>query len=393
MQLISFLGRVPKNESAYRTTVYEFSDGSKTDPISFLGLSLIKRIKPEKLVILGTAGSMWDHLLQTASYTPNEELHLELIEQVERKKVTQELLNKFKDMFHLYHGIPVELVIIPYGQSMDEQIQIMEIIAQHVPDKTEVTLDVTHGFRHLPMLGLIAAQYLERLKKVTIQSIYYGMFDPDLGVGSVYDLKGLLQLNAWVFALSQFDKDGDYSVFSEPLKNDGFTDAGIKSLERAAYYERVFNVSMAKQQLSTFKQALGDSLPGAGKLFTQALTQRFSWSHSQELKQHQRKLAHFYLDNGDYVRSAIFGVEAFISSLIKENEREYEYYDRAKAEDEFRDSRRGNIHLKNNYEDLKKIRNALAHGTEAKNAHERTILQDPEKLKNHLKQLLKSLGI
>lgn len=395
MKLISFLGRVPKSEKdGYRKTRYQFDDHSQTEAVSFIGWSLIERLKPESVVILGTSGSMWDHLLSSMSKEFDEELHVELLEQVEAKNVDQTQLNKFEAAFEQHLGIPCRLVIIPYGKNMDEQIQIMEIIAEQVDENQSVSLDVTHGFRHLPMLGLISAQYLQRLKKAKIIGIYYGMYDADLKHGEVYDLKGLLQLNNWVFALSQFDKDGDYGVFTAPLQQDGFAEQGINALKQAAYFERVFNVSKARQQLSTFKKVLGDELPGAGKLFTQALKDRVEWSNANNLQAHQRKLAHFYLDNHDFVRAAVFGVEAFITSLMLPDEKEYFHDDRYNAETAFiKDYTRGDSRKVGTYKDLKKIRNSLAHGSEAQEERERVILQDPEKLELHLRQLFKALSI
>ena len=406
MRLITFLGRVPKNEKGYRKTRYAFDDGSETDDISFIGWSLIERLKPEHVVILGTSGSMWDHLLDSIALEISDELHLTLLEQVENKSVTQELLDQLQTGFAQKLGIDCHLAIIPYGKNMDEQIRIMEIMAHYVRENESVSLDVTHGFRHLPMLGLISAQYLQRLKDARINGIYYGMYDPDLGKGEVYNLQGLLQLNNWVFALSQFDKDGDYGVFSKPLREDDFPDHGIKALERAAYYERIFNVSKARQQLTTFKQALGDGLPGAGKLFTLPLKERVDWANAASLLTHQRKLAHFYLSNGDFVRAAVFGVEAFITSLLHQGEAEYDYKVRNAAEDDFRKQGRGMPSTRDDYEYLKAVRNALAHGTApdesadkpksptwCTNKKTREVMQEPDKLEQHLRQLFKSLRI
>ena len=61
--LISFLGRVPKGGNGYRTTTYSF-DGAPDEPTAFIGWSLRRRLTPDRLVILGTAGSMWDHLFE-----------------------------------------------------------------------------------------------------------------------------------------------------------------------------------------------------------------------------------------------------------------------------------------------------------------------------------------
>lgn len=406
MRLMSFLGRVPKNEKGYRKTRYEFDDGTQTDDVSFIGWSLIERLKPDHVVIIGTSGSMWDHLLDSIALNISDELHLALLDHVEKKSVTQGLLDQLQPGFSEFLGIDCDLVVIPYGKSMDEQIRIMEIMAHHVPESEAVALDVTHGFRHLPMLGLISAQYLQRLKDAKIHGIYYGMYDPDQQKGEIYDLKGLLQLNNWVFALSQFDKDGDYGVFSKSLKEDGFSEHGINALERAAYYERIFNVSKARQQLVTFRKSLGDGLPGAGKLFTLPLKERVDWSNTESLLSHQRKLAHFYLNNGDAVRAAVFGVEAFITSLLHHGEAEYDYKIRSAAESEFRDRQRGTMFARDDYEYLKAVRNALAHGTSSDESTERLgspkwrtvkktreVMQEPEKLELHLRNLFKALKV
>lgn len=399
MRLITFLGRVPKSEqSGYRKTTYEFSDGSKTEPVSFIGWPLIERLKPETIVILGTAGSMWDELLGSIKHEVDDDLQMELMSQVENKAVEQYLLDRLEPSFEVHHGINCELVIIPYGKDMDEQVEILDIISNYVPKHERVSLDVTHGFRHLPMLGLISAQYLQRIKKAEIKGIYYGMFDHDLRYGEVYDLQGMLQLNDWVFALSQFDKDGDYGVFSGPLSEDGFDPEGINSLEKAAYYERVFSVSKSRQQLSTFKKFLGAELPGAGKLFTQALLDRIEWSDSNNLNAHQRKLARFYLNNGDYVRATVFGKEAFISSLMKEDEKEYEYSDRKVAEDEFRGRVRGTASDQEPYWCLNELRNCLAHGTtpnenSSSGKATQSALENQDKLDAYIRRLFRELGI
>lgn len=396
MQLLSFLGRAPKTEAdGYRTTTYEFADGSKTKPVSFFGWPLIERLQPERVIILGTSGSMWDHLLESIRSDIAEELHLQLLDQVDNKQVEQSLLDELEAAFQAKLGIPCELAIIPYGRDMDEQIQIMETIADYIPEQADVALDVTHGFRHLPMLGLLSAQYLQHIKHATIKHIYYGMFDPDSQKGEVYDLHGLLQLNDWVFALAQFDKDGDYGVFSKPLQQDGFRQAGIQALEKAAYFERVFNVAQARQQLTAFKSRLDGNLPGAGKLFTHALNERVEWAESATLYQHQRQLAHFYLDNGDFVRASVFAVEAFISSLLRSDEAEYDYETRNNAEADFRATRnnRGKPIHREPYETLKRIRNSLAHGTRPKDRHIDKIMQDDVKLARHLNKLFKQLGL
>lgn len=140
-------------------------------------------------------------------------------------------------------------------------------------------------------------------------------------------------------------------------------------------------------------------------MFSQALQDRVQWANSNNLLAHQRKLAHFYLGNGDFVRASVFGVEAFITSLMESGEPEYDYYQRSAAEKDFRSGNRGDSRHSTHYENLKSVRNALAHGTAPDEELERSrrkkeiaqrcreVMQDSVKLEQHLRQLFKSLGI
>ena len=62
--LLRFLGRVPKSEQGYRATRYDFGDGLAHEPVAFFGWPLQRRVRADRLVVLGTAGSMWDPLFE-----------------------------------------------------------------------------------------------------------------------------------------------------------------------------------------------------------------------------------------------------------------------------------------------------------------------------------------
>ena len=59
--LITFLGRTPRDPKTqgYRVTTYQFPDGT-LEEAAVLGWNLAKRLKPNRVIILGTSGSMWD---------------------------------------------------------------------------------------------------------------------------------------------------------------------------------------------------------------------------------------------------------------------------------------------------------------------------------------------
>lgn len=61
--LISFLGRnTAKPGAGYKLARYRFPDGWEYET-PFFGLALAETLRPERVVILGTAGSMWDVLI------------------------------------------------------------------------------------------------------------------------------------------------------------------------------------------------------------------------------------------------------------------------------------------------------------------------------------------
>ena len=60
--LISFLGRSRKDPATgYQRATYAFPDGKQV-PTAFFGAALMQRLRPQRTLLLGTAGSMWDVL-------------------------------------------------------------------------------------------------------------------------------------------------------------------------------------------------------------------------------------------------------------------------------------------------------------------------------------------
>ena len=69
--LISFLGKSQRTDGRYRTATYDFGEGV-TRTTSFFSMGLKEVINPDKLIILGTSGSMWDVLCGELSQDEND---------------------------------------------------------------------------------------------------------------------------------------------------------------------------------------------------------------------------------------------------------------------------------------------------------------------------------
>lgn len=221
--------------------------------------------------------------------------------------------------------------------------------------------------------------------------ICYGAFDPDTGQAPVYELSGLLHIADWVVALARYDQSGDYGVFAPLLEKDGVPSDKADCLRDAAFYERTFDVSHARQRLSTFLPVLQQGLPRAGELFTQQLAERIAWVRRSDRYAHQWRLACLYLDIADYPRTAIFAYEAFITSLLEGEEDLDDADTRENALAEFRDGVRGDVNQRSDLKLLAALRNALAHGTRPKRECVRRITRSPHQLRKTLARLMDRL--
>lgn len=366
--LISFLGRGnPNRGKRYRQATYEFSPGQQ-QTTEFFGLGLTRQIRPDRLLILGTTGSMWDVLLFSLGLgQEHDEALLALTESADADRTTQEELDGLTAVVSERLGLPVTLRLIPYGRDTGEQVEILQRMALDLAEGDAVTLDVTHGLRHLPMLAQMSALYLRRVKSVEVRGLYYGALDMTRdGLTPVMNLRGLLDIADWTGAVQSFDKDGDYGVFASLMQAQ--SPAAASLLRESAFYERITRPGQARGKLRDLDDLLDrQPLTGIGSLFAPTLRVRLSWHREDRLYLRQQALARLYLDHGDFLRAALLGFEAFITWLIQQqgmnNPDHWTQRENVKQEYEARNKA---IHPRSDeyrrYCLLRDLRNHLAHG-------------------------------
>ncbi len=423
--LITFLGKSEKEGDFYSKECYHFEGDTKDHETNFFGLAVLKHLenkdrKADKLVVLGTPSSMWDAFFESDEEVDSEyeDEWIDLADGIKENSESPEDEESEKDKISDYlttlekvvskrEGIKsCEMRVIPYGDSQDKQVQILQEMAACVQDGDTVSLDITHGLRHLPMLVILSAMYLEVVKNVTIEGIYYGareMKKRHDGIAPALNLKGLLGIANWFGALKSFDKDGDYGVFASLLKNDRFKSAHL--LEKAAYFERVIDIENATNKLETVQKAIQkDGLEGISGLFSKQLQKRVSWhkvdpslDKVRQVYLQQRELAFSYLEKRDYTRAIIFALEGLkIRCLgVDDDPYRFEDKDKIKVQEQLSSAQRQDFFL------MREIRNQLAHGSYYKEyqkpAEEQTrntakkLLKNEDKLRSKLKKLMESL--
>jgi CRISPR-associated Csx2 family protein len=389
--LISFLGKSQRTDGRYRTATYDFGEGV-TRTTSFFSMGLKEVINPDKLIILGTSGSMWDVLCGELSQDEND---LEaLMAAVDTNTVTQVLLDTYQKSISEHLAVDCQLRLISYGDTTDGQVQILQAMAQDIAQGDKVSLDLTHGLRHLPMLGLLSAMYLQIAKKVTIEGIYYGAFDliPKSDINQfapVLRLDGLLKIADWINALQGLDKTGDIAPFSDLLQREGLNSETAGLLKKAAFFENNLNITQARGPLRKFKdQTKSKGLPGIASLFEESLKERISWVDQDNIYLRQREKALFYLQQGDYVRASSLGYEALITKYLREAQPNADIEDynlRAQIKDNL------NAEGNSDYKLLRNIRNSLAHASRSNTGDVQRVMSNEDDLVETLDRLLTKL--
>lgn len=380
--LITFLGRVRKQGDFYEPAAYDFGAGSVIEA-TYMGDALLKHLrkrgrKVDLVVLLGTRSSMWDALVERLSHGDGfEDERLALIDKVGAESVDQPCLDNLAGLMSQSLGAETRPRLVNFARDEGEQVALLFTILEAVGALSaddELLLDVTHGFRHFPMLGMLAAMYFEVAAGCKIDRIYYGANDMRDAQGKVPVLRldGLVQLGRWIRALHAYNKDGDFGPFVPLLKKDKVIsdETGGEALWRLAYFERTGQVSRAQEEAARFRTGAGENWTGISGLFERELLEHLP--RPGEAPYHRlRDLALRHFEHEDYLRAAILGFEAL-------NERVLAGRPIAAAE---REAERG----------LRNTRNALAHADDQADGSARGALPDPKNLKGFLRNRLSKL--
>ena len=381
--LISFLGKGRADpKTGYRTAAYRF-DNSFVREVPFFGLALAEYLRPEHLVLVGTKGSMWDVFFEQQA-APDDDV-LPLFDAVKEEKVTQDLLDSNEKHLSAKLGIPVTCLLIPYAQESSEQSEILGLLANTVKKDQSIVMDVTHGFRHLPMLALVAARYLTHVHRVKVEELYYGALEMTSQDGEtpVLRLGNMLRMLDWVESLATYEKDGDYSVFSGLLAEDGMDKRRADILSQAAFFERTGNPVKAKEGLTSVLQSVESHEGPLGKLFKDELSKRIGWFRKGARDEWELALADAYLDRGDYLRAATYMFESSITRAVNKHRGNPNDFDVRK--EAYGKERTDSTRV------LEFLRNSMVHGVRPLNEEEGRTLSTKKVLEKKLRELRKRI--
>ncbi|MDD3376683.1 MAG: TM1812 family CRISPR-associated protein [Candidatus Riflebacteria bacterium] len=119
-------------------------------------------------------------------------------------------------------GVGVQIFEIPSAGTIEEVWRGFDVITETfenlASEGNNIYLDITNGFRHLPLISFVSLLYLESANRLSVKGAYYGAFDaklPEVQETQVFDLSSLLKIVRGSFAVEQFEKTGNLT----PLRN------------------------------------------------------------------------------------------------------------------------------------------------------------------------------
>lgn len=114
---------------------------------------------------------------------------------------------------------PIECVEVPSGDVQEDVYSFLKKVTEAIPQGVDLTVDVTHGFRHFSFLTYIAVLYLAALRGVRVRGAYYGLLRGN-DTSPFLDLRPLLRLPHWIHALEVLGETGSFLPMANTLKDE-----------------------------------------------------------------------------------------------------------------------------------------------------------------------------
>jgi len=101
-------------------------------------------------------------------------------------------------------GIPVKIVDIKDPKTEKDVWELFDKMINNVEKGEKFAIDITHAFRHIPMICFLATLYLEEVKSSEISGIFYGHYEKGKDTTPVVELTALVDVAHWLYNTREF---------------------------------------------------------------------------------------------------------------------------------------------------------------------------------------------
>jgi CRISPR-associated Csx2 family protein len=192
---------------------------------------------------------------------------------------------KLKEQLEDLGAINIVPVIISEDMSGEGQWKWFEEILGYIGHGDRITVDLTHGYRAVPIVFSTAINFLQKARNVFIDGVFYGAFDKDRYLTPIVDMKEFYLINEWAEAVSRLVEDADARKIAQLAKQTPGFQIGelndkrlIEAIEDLTNTIRNVDIHKVKTKAETTLRLVREkeaeaSLPG--KLLLQLIIEKF----------------------------------------------------------------------------------------------------------------------
>ena len=328
--IISFLGtggytekhfeaRGEYHETDYTIDEKEFSE-------KFVASALLKHHNADKIIFIGTLKAMWDEVYNHFCEDVSPDIH-EKMWDFKNNATYQTEITEGAFIESTFSNSIISPILIKYGLNNDEhEFNIRQLfnIQEHINSGDKLYLDITHGFRSLPLVltGVLNFLIDHIIKDVTIQDITYGMREVSNemnGKSPIVSLNILQELNQTIKASHEFTQYGNAYLFSQILKNNPKTKSEGTLLNDFSDSIALNHIDNMVKSIPKLKGIKPDNFNAIQSLIIPKTIETYinQFKGSKTDSNYQYEIANWHLKNKSYGYAAIGFAEAIITKICE----------------------------------------------------------------------------
>lgn len=341
----------------------------------------------DRWIVLGTSASLWSELNQVLSH-PDEviEQYCQIDDRVVARNVDEAALQSWQQVLNC-HAAPLDLRLCLTGEALaaQSQQQIAQALFEYIPQGNDVAFDISHGFRHQPVIATFIISLMRWTHHIQHVSFYSGVFEARQGdVTPVLELPICQKLVEATEAAAILDATGNYERVARCLGRDA---------ELAWFLENTNQLGNARTQAQQLRKSATPNADVVDDQLMALLNDRLQWSVQGTFADRVQQSACMALNRSDYFRAIILSYEAILiraGQLLYSTADPMSYETREQAESVL--FSRLTVADRDLLSDLRHTRNACAHGTRAGRASVQQTLQNPQDFRNLIQRAFDLFG-
>ncbi len=367
----------------YKSADYVFPDGAVWKS-TFFGRALVRYRtsqgqKPDAVIVFGTGGSAWQKIIDNedtdgldetafASLEPLLQLPTDAQPAARDDAAMQSLLDQAAPTLATCYGVETfyPRAIGMCADPADHQA-LMGMLMDTLEPGDRVTLDITHAYRHLPVLVAFMLTGLRWLRDVEVERIWYGGMFSGHGSNSLFravDLSEAARIEHMGANLATYRHTGVFVQFA-----DSFPTAS-DAMRRAHLFEATNQpgrgMSAAQEMQGALRRSASTMSPFDAEIKDE-LIDRLDWPNERTWEGRYLARAERALKYGDYITAALIEGECIRNTLLRLDDPDFDSTTLDPKEEHERIVRSLNRNLSRDegdvYRRLRTVRNCVAHGT------------------------------